>query len=149
MGCLVAIKQAYPQGGFPLVARLKMEVKVFTNCANIPQVDGFKDFPVLILLLLGGLAILHVISFAPFFLAFFGFLSSWTFLRHFQHRDGLRGDPSDAFAFEEFFPAPLQYEVDPLLARSRFPQPDPENARQQAVHHICFAPVLSNKISHF
>jgi hypothetical protein len=49
-----------------------------------------------------------MVGLAPFLLAICGFLASWTYLRHYQLRDGLRGDPSEAFAFEEFFPQPLQ-----------------------------------------
>jgi hypothetical protein len=49
-----------------------------------------------------------LISALPILLAIYGFVVSWTYLRYFQQRDSLRGDLSEAFAFEVFWPAAVQ-----------------------------------------
>jgi hypothetical protein len=54
------------------------------------------------------LYLLNLTSLAPVLLGSYGFLAGYTYLRHFQTRDGLQGDPSEAFAFEDFFPGPIQ-----------------------------------------
>ncbi|EDQ85968.1 uncharacterized protein MONBRDRAFT_33994 [Monosiga brevicollis MX1] len=87
-GFMVAYKQAYPQHSLVL-GPLRLES---------------KDGPLLLILVLTVLRLMHVISMAPVLMAVFGFLAAYIFLRHYQYRDHLRGDPSDAFAFEEFFP---------------------------------------------
>ena len=37
-----------------------------------------------------------------------GFITAWVFLRFYQYRNGVKGDPADAFGFESFFPTSLQ-----------------------------------------
>lgn len=42
-------------------------------------------------------------------LSFNGFVWAWVYLRfHQRHESGAKGDASDAFAFDQFFPAALQ-----------------------------------------
>jgi len=70
-------------------------------------------FPLLYILLVLILSILPIYSSAHLFLAIYGFLVSWTFLRFYKpafpdldasQSAGLRGDASETFAFAEFFP---------------------------------------------
>ena len=89
----VAYRQAYPQGALKLPAGLALDA---------------KDVPVFTVALLAALAALRVTTWAPMMLATYGFLASWTYLRFYQRREAVQGDASDAFAFEEFLPAPLQ-----------------------------------------
>lgn len=43
-----------------------------------------------------------------FIFSAFGGYYGWFYLRHFQVKEEGRGDPSDAFAFQTFFPEPMQ-----------------------------------------
>jgi hypothetical protein len=74
-------------------------------------------FPTLYVLLVTLLAFTPLLTSASFFLATFGFLVSWTYLRFYKtafpdldtsQPTRLRGDASEAFAFSEFFPEPLR-----------------------------------------
>lgn len=47
-------------------------------------------------------------SLAQVLLCSAGFITTWVFLRFYQTRNGVKGDPSDAFGFESFFPSPMQ-----------------------------------------
>ncbi len=74
-------------------------------------------FPLLYLGVVTLLALTPILSIASFWLAVFGFLTSWTYLRFYKtvfpdldssQSASLRGDASETFAFAEFFPAPLK-----------------------------------------
>ncbi|KAB5586027.1 eukaryotic integral membrane protein-domain-containing protein [Coniochaeta sp. 2T2.1] len=75
-------------------------------------------FPLLHIGLVTLLAISPLLSAASFFLAIYGFLTSWTYLRFFKtvfpdldssnQPASLRGDSSETFAFHEFFPGPVK-----------------------------------------
>jgi hypothetical protein len=74
-------------------------------------------FPILYVLLVALLAFTPLLTSASFFLATFGFLISWTYLRFYKtafpdldtsQPTRLRGDASETFAFSEFFPEPLR-----------------------------------------
>lgn len=75
-------------------------------------------FPLLYICLVTLLALSPILTAASFFLALYGFLTSWTYLRFYKtifpdldssnQPASLRGDSSDTFAFHEFFPAPVK-----------------------------------------
>jgi hypothetical protein len=74
-------------------------------------------FPILYVLLVTLLTFTPLLTAASFFLAIFGFLVSWTYLRFYKtafpdldtsQPTRLRGDASETFAFSEFFPEPLR-----------------------------------------
>lgn len=78
-------------------------------------------FPLLYIGLVTVLSLTPLLTSASFFLAIFGFLTSWTYLRFYKtvfpdldasQPTSLRGDASETFAFAEFFPAPAK----PLVA---------------------------------
>lgn len=78
---------------------------------------GVPRFPLLYVCLITILSLTPVLSAASFFLAIFGFLSSWTYLRFYKtvfpdldssQPSSLRGDASETFAFAEFFPGPVK-----------------------------------------
>lgn len=78
-------------------------------------------FPLLYIGLVTALSLTPVLTNASFFLAVFGFLTSWTYLRFYKavfpdldssQPSSLRGDASETFAFAEFFPATVK----PLVA---------------------------------
>jgi hypothetical protein len=72
-----------------------------------------------------GLVRMRVKHFPAMFLAYFGFMTAWVYLRFFRVSPSLssaatgdgsviRGDASDTFAFAHFFPEPLQTPVGAL-----------------------------------
>ena len=75
-------------------------------------------FPLLYIGLVTLLALSPILTAASFFLALYGFLTSWTYLRFYKtvfpdldssnQPASLRGDSSETFAFHEFFPAPVK-----------------------------------------
>lgn len=74
-------------------------------------------FPLLYLGVVTVLSLTPLLSSASFWLALFGFLTSWTYLRFYKtvfpdldssQAPSLRGDASETFAFAEFFPAPAK-----------------------------------------
>ncbi|KAG9257477.1 eukaryotic integral membrane protein-domain-containing protein [Emericellopsis atlantica] len=75
-------------------------------------------FPLVHLGVVTLLSLTPALSIASFWLALFGFLTSWTYLRFYKtvfpdleassQSAGLRGDASETFAFAEFFPAPAK-----------------------------------------
>ncbi len=74
-------------------------------------------FPLLYLGLVTALSLTPLLTSAAFFLALFGLLTSWTYLRFYKavfpdldssQPTSLRGDASETFAFAEFFPAPVK-----------------------------------------
>lgn len=75
-------------------------------------------FPLLYIGLVSLLAMSPILSAASFFLAVYGFLASWTYLRFYKtvfpdldstnQPASLKGDSSETFAFHEFFPAPVK-----------------------------------------
>lgn len=74
-------------------------------------------FPLLYLGLVTGLSLTPLLTSASFFLAVFGFLTSWTYLRFYKtvfpdldssQPAALRGDASETFALAEFFPGPVK-----------------------------------------
>jgi membrane associated rhomboid family serine protease len=75
-------------------------------------------FPLVHLGVVTLLSLTPILSIASFWLALFGFLTSWTYLRFYKtvfpdleassQSAGLRGDASETFAFAEFFPAPAK-----------------------------------------
>ncbi|KAJ9141917.1 Eukaryotic integral membrane protein-domain-containing protein [Pleurostoma richardsiae] len=78
-------------------------------------------FPLLYIGLVTALTLTPLLTAASFFLAIFGFLTSWTYLRFYKsvfpdldssQAPALRGDASETFAFAEFFPGPVK----PLVA---------------------------------
>ncbi|KAI3394804.1 hypothetical protein diail_2206 [Diaporthe ilicicola] len=78
-------------------------------------------FPLVYLGLVLALSLTPLLTVASFFLAVFGLITSWTYLRFYktvfpdldsQTPYSLRGDASETFAFAEFFPAPAK----PLVA---------------------------------
>lgn len=71
-------------------------------------------FPLAYIGIVTVLSLTPLLSSASFWLAIFGFLTSWTYLRFYktvfpdldsQQPTSLRGDASETFAFSEFFPA--------------------------------------------
>ncbi|KAK0704698.1 eukaryotic integral membrane protein-domain-containing protein [Lasiosphaeris hirsuta] len=74
-------------------------------------------FPILYMGLVTLLCMTPILTSASFFLANFGFLTSWTYLRFYKpvfpdletsQPSSLRGDASETFAFAEFFPGPVR-----------------------------------------
>lgn len=74
-------------------------------------------FPLLYIGLVFVLSLTPLLSISSFFLAVFGFLTSWTYLRFYKtvfpdldasQPTSLRGDASETFAFAEFFPGPVK-----------------------------------------
>lgn len=74
-------------------------------------------FPLLYISIVTVLAMTPLFSSATFFMAIYGFLASWTYLRFYKRvfpdldssqPSSLRGDASETFAFAEFFPGPLK-----------------------------------------
>lgn len=74
-------------------------------------------FPLLYIGIITLLCLTPILSSASFFLAVFGFLTSWTYLRFYKQvfpdldttqPASLRGDASETFAFAEFFPGPVR-----------------------------------------
>lgn len=78
-------------------------------------------FPLLYIGIVTFLSITPIMSSSASWLAMFGFLTSWVYLRFYKvvfpdldtsQTSSLRGDASETFAFAEFFPAPIK----PLVA---------------------------------
>ncbi|RYO85962.1 hypothetical protein DL764_009081 [Monosporascus ibericus] len=78
-------------------------------------------FPLLYLGLVTVLSLTPLLTSASLFLAIFGFITSWTYLRFYKtvfpdldssQPTSMRGDASETFAFAEFFPGPIK----PLVA---------------------------------
>ena len=74
-------------------------------------------FPLLYLGVVSVLSLTPLLSGASFWLALFGFLTSWTYLRFYKtvfpdldtsQASSMRGDASETFAFAEIFPAPVK-----------------------------------------
>lgn len=74
-------------------------------------------FPLLYIGLITLLCLTPMLSAASFFLAVYGFLVSWTYLRFYKvafpdldtsQPSSLRGDASETFAIAEFFPGPVR-----------------------------------------
>jgi membrane associated rhomboid family serine protease len=74
-------------------------------------------FPLLYIAIVTLLSLTPLISSASLFLAFFGLLTSWTYLRFYKtvfpdlessQATSMRGDASETFAFAEFFPGPVK-----------------------------------------
>lgn len=74
-------------------------------------------FPLLYIGIVAVLSLTPILSRAALWLAIFGFLTSWTYLRFYKavfpdlesdQPASLRGDSSETFAFAEFFPAPAK-----------------------------------------
>lgn len=74
-------------------------------------------FPLLYIGTIAVLCLTPLLASASFFLAIFGFITSWTYLRFYKtifpdldssQPTSLRGDASDTFAFAEFFPGPVK-----------------------------------------
>lgn len=74
-------------------------------------------FPLLYIGVVFILSLTPLLSRAAFWLALFGFLTSWTYLRFYKsvfpdldssQPASLRGDASETFAFAEFFPGPVK-----------------------------------------
>lgn len=74
-------------------------------------------FPLVYIGIVTVLSLTPLLSRAAFWQAFFGFISSWTYLRFYKavfpdldtsQPTSLRGDASETFAFAEFFPAPVK-----------------------------------------
>lgn len=91
-GYLVAFKQTNPQRKFAGVG-------LSVDC---------RFGPILLLaitagLWFGGIFARHI----PIMVAH-GIWVSWTYLRFYQTRDDVQGDPGEAFAFSDLFPAPMQ-----------------------------------------
>ncbi|SPO03493.1 related to human PL6 protein [Cephalotrichum gorgonifer] len=74
-------------------------------------------FPILYICAVAVLAMTPLMTSASFFLATYGFLTSWTYLRFYKRvfpdldssqPTSLRGDASETFALAEFFPGPVK-----------------------------------------
>ena len=74
-------------------------------------------FPLLYIGIVTLLCLTPILSSSHFFLALFGLLTSWTYLRFYKpvfpdldtsQPSSLRGDASETFAFAEFFPGPVR-----------------------------------------
>lgn len=74
-------------------------------------------FPLIYLGIVTVLSLTPILSSASLWLALFGFITSWTYLRFYKtvfpdlessQSSSLRGDASETFAFAEFFPAPAK-----------------------------------------
>ena len=65
--------------------------------------------PLLFIALYSFGALINVSGTSQVLLAVYGFVMSWVYLRFYQRKDGVKGDSSDTFTFESFFPDPLQY----------------------------------------
>lgn len=84
-------------------------------------------FPLLYIGLVTALSLTPLLTAASFFLAVFGFVTSWTYLRFYKtvfpdldsssQPTSLRGDASETFAFAEFFPGPAKPFVAGLSAQ--------------------------------
>eukprot|EP00056_Hartaetosiga_gracilis_P001305 m.44055 g.44055 ORF g.44055 m.44055 type:complete len:317 (+) comp10583_c0_seq1:111-1061(+) len=91
--CLaVAYKQCFSQASVSLFS-LKINVQAL---------------PLLLVLLYTCLHIVGVFPLAAPLLSLFGFLWGWSYLRFFQVRNGIKGDDTDEFSFDVFFPSPLR-----------------------------------------
>ncbi|KAL2205348.1 DUF1751-domain-containing protein [Sarocladium strictum] len=74
-------------------------------------------FPLVYIGIVTILSLTPILSSASFWLAIFGFMTSWTYLRFYKavfpdldssQSASLRGDASETFAFSEFFPTPAK-----------------------------------------
>ncbi|KAK3946348.1 eukaryotic integral membrane protein-domain-containing protein [Diplogelasinospora grovesii] len=74
-------------------------------------------FPLLYVGVVTALCMTPILTSTSFFLAIYGLLTSWTYLRFYKavfpdldssQPSSLRGDASDTFAFAEFFPGPVR-----------------------------------------
>ncbi|EGD81279.1 hypothetical protein PTSG_11316 [Salpingoeca rosetta] len=91
-GLAVAYKQSFPQATVQLGL-----LRVHTRHLPLALIAAHVAF-----YLLGTGSLAQVILSAS------GFLTAWVFLRFYQNRNGVKGDPSDAFGFESFFPSAVQ-----------------------------------------
>ena len=83
-------------------------------------------FPMIHILAISILSLTTLLSIASFLLVNTAFITSWTYLRFYKSAlpdlessqpSSLRGDPSESFAFAEFFPDPVKPTVAALAAR--------------------------------
>ncbi|KAK3387051.1 eukaryotic integral membrane protein-domain-containing protein [Podospora didyma] len=83
-------------------------------------------FPLLYIGLVALLCLTPMLASASFFLAVYGLLTSWTYLRFYKpvfpdldtsQQASLRGDASDTFAFAEFFPGPARPFVESISSQ--------------------------------
>lgn len=83
-------------------------------------------FPMIHILAVSLLSLFAILSAASFLLVVTAFLTSWTYLRFYKSAlpdlessqpSTLRGDPSESFAFAEFFPDPVKPGVAAFAAR--------------------------------
>lgn len=108
-GFLVAFTQLIPEHQIQLFGKLKIRVKVSWAVAIAQSVAHEQTLPGLYILASNVLTI--VLGSSPYMLIQFGFFVSWVYLRFFKlSEDGLsRGDRSETFAFQYWFPPPVRY----------------------------------------
>lgn len=125
IGFLVAFTQLIPEHQLQFLGALRIKVKVrlwplhplhpdpsiFTLSAmtsfNSPFELIIQALPG-IYLLLSNVAVI-LLGPSPYILIQFGFFVSWVYLRFFKlSEDGLRGDRSETFAFQYWFPQPIR-----------------------------------------
>ena len=83
------------------------EIQQFQLVYNCPSLQHLS---LLIIIIASVLALLHVVSYAFFWLSVSGTLSGWIYLRFYQKREqGSRGDMAESFSFATFFPEMIQY----------------------------------------
>ncbi|KAL1915722.1 uncharacterized protein VTP21DRAFT_6481 [Calcarisporiella thermophila] len=91
-GYLVSLKQLIPEHLVTIFGVLRLRVKYF---------------PLIYLLSLTIACVIFPIQ-PEFFLALFGWLTSWMYIRFFKYQDGILGDRSETFSFASFFPKVIQ-----------------------------------------
>ncbi|KAI9631800.1 eukaryotic integral membrane protein-domain-containing protein [Dioszegia hungarica] len=98
VGFLVAFTQLIPEHQIQLLGALRIKVKALPG----------------IYLLISNVLI-FVLGSSPYMLVQFGFFVAWAYLRFFKlSEDGLRGDRSETFAFQYWFPGPVR----PYIAKA-------------------------------
>ncbi|CAN6471346.1 unnamed protein product [Victoria cruziana] len=100
-GFLVGVKQIMPDQELPLFL-LKIKAKWLPS-----------------LLVLVSIVVSFFVEFSTYLpIIIFGTYMSWLYLRYFQRKPetGLRGDPSEEFAFATFFPEILRPIIDPVAS---------------------------------
>jgi hypothetical protein len=90
-GLLVVVRQLIPEHGIgPSVMNIRA-----------------KYVPLLALIVAIMSAIARVTNIGTLLYALCGFQLGWVYLRYFQRRDSERGDHSEAFSYDGFFPEPI------------------------------------------
>ena len=67
-----------------------------------------KMINMMYLVLTALLIVVQVLDKANMLFALYGVVVGWVYLRFYQIRNGARGDPTESFGFQDFFPVAVQ-----------------------------------------